>query len=91
MKELCGTSANIFAIVDDGKLIPRVELILLYSEPTYRPGLAPAAFEQSREIAGVRFCVDPKGLRALAAEFVELADKTDAEIAKCKGELDLTP
>lgn len=76
MNDLIGHSANVMlAEAEKGKLIARVELVLLVSEPKYQSD--PSGFVKTRSVADIRFATGANGLRALAKEFGKLAD--DAE------------
>lgn len=80
MKEIVATNANFHLAPANppagGPLLPRVELVLITSEPRY-------AFDEVgtmlrlRRTETLRFSAAPAALRTMAAEFVELADLAD--------------
>lgn len=77
MKEIAGTARNLMFSVDQaGHVIPMVEVILVVSEPVFRPdgggGLA-----RLRESETIRFSTSADGLRAVARDFGAWADEIE--------------
>lgn len=77
MKELLTISSNFTAAwTQDNKLLPRVEVILVMSEPSYTVDAVGEVVSQ-RETSQVRFSASPKVLRKLAEAMTKLADEAE--------------
>ena len=82
MKELLTMASNVFAAVsEEGKLIPRGEVVLVLSEPVYQvePG---GEVLRRRELSQVRFVSGPGALRKLADSLNLLANQAETLIPK---------
>jgi len=76
MKELMGTARNIFAVIQDGKAIPTIEVIFMVVEPQFHID-AGGELIRSRVPETLRFTTTPAGLRKVMADFGELADEAE--------------
>ncbi len=76
MKELASFNANIFGVLEsDDTLRPSVEIVIILSEPGYKPSADSAQFEKHRDFSTFRFCASPIALVAMADAMHELAVK----------------
>ena len=78
MKEIVTTSANFFAIINKGKVIPQIEIGITTSEVEY--GMDFDGIKKSRKCETFRFMVSPEQLRKVSDDFEEYADECENEI-----------
>ena len=78
MMEILTISSNLCAaFTDDGKIIPKAEVILILSEPTYSVDAAGEVVKR-RETSTVRFFASPETLKKLAACFLTLSGESES-------------
>lgn len=77
MKEIVTTSANYLALIQEGKLVPQIELGITTSEVTY--GLDYQGVAKSRNCETLRFSIDPANLRKMAEGLIVFADECETE------------
>lgn len=79
MKELLGHASNLLLAPDlenAPKVLARVELILICSEPRYGYGVE--GLTRTREVSDVRVLCGHDALRKTARKLLELADEAEA-------------
>jgi hypothetical protein len=77
MKELLTISSNFLAAwTEEKKLLPRVEIILVMSEPSYSVDAVGDVVRQ-RETSQVRFTASPSATRKLSDAMKKLADEAE--------------
>lgn len=78
MKEIVSLASNItLAQCSDEKLHGVIELIILCSEPTYKPD-GGSGVVKIRELSETRLSTVPQFLRRIAERMIEIADEADA-------------
>ena len=83
MKEYAGVAFNELLYVDEGKIDPRAEMILLFAEPKWDSDASGPI--RRRTLGDYRLLLSSKGLRALAEAATERADGLDAISAATAG------
>jgi hypothetical protein len=78
MKEITGSSMNIYYIKHDGKFEPNIEGILIVSEPIYRVDAAGQLIRE-RTTETIRFSTSLDGIKSLAAQFLQWAETAENE------------
>lgn len=82
MQEFMGTARNIsFVEIDNEKLSPRAEVIIIVSEPIFRADDA-GQMVRVRQSDTIRFSTGVEGLRHMAKEFGEWADAAERRLGE---------
>ena len=80
MREIVTTTANYLTLIEEGKLVPHIEVGIVTSEVAY--GLDYQGVTKNRVCDTLRFAATPKTLRKLAEGLIGFAD--ECEFGKTK-------
>lgn len=78
MKKIATLTRNHLAIIDNGKLKPSSELILVLAEPQYRVDMGGGIIRE-RSTETVRFAACPQAMREIADHLNRYADELEEE------------
>lgn len=82
MKELLTVNANFCAWwTEDKKLLPKIEVILVMSEPSYSVD-AVGEMVCQRKVSQVRFSASPIVLRKMSETLTKLADESETLVSQ---------
>lgn len=65
---------------DEGRLVPQAEVVIIHSEPTYRPGPGRDVV-RTRHVGEWRLAMSPAKMRQVAEALVKSADDLEAAFA----------